>query len=185
MEIKAQLSIRNVLDHYGLKADKNGKMNCPFHDDKTPSMQVYEASNTYCCFSSNCEAGTGDQIQFIELMEKQGKHQAILKAKAMTGVQPIESKREPTKSREPKQNQTVNLNETFTKLEASAKKSVRAKQYLEIRNIWSKSLAVGYNHQSYKDLKHCVIFPLKNKEGDVVSLYGRSIKDNDLSLIHI
>ena len=81
-EIKAQLSIRKVLDYYGLKADRNGKMNCPFHDDKKPSFQIYHRSNTFCCFSSNCDAGTGDQIQFvIELMEKKGKHQAILKAK--------------------------------------------------------------------------------------------------------
>jgi len=40
-EIKTQLSLAQVFDHYGLKPDKHGKMNCPFHDDKTPSFQVY------------------------------------------------------------------------------------------------------------------------------------------------
>jgi DNA primase len=67
-EIKQQLTIQTVLNHYGVKADKNGIANCPFHSDKTPSFQVYPKSNTYCCFSSNCSAGTGDQIQFIELI---------------------------------------------------------------------------------------------------------------------
>lgn len=85
-EIKQQLTINTVLNHYGIKADKNGMAKCPFHNDKTPSLQIYLKSNTYCCFSSNCNAGTGDQIQFIELQEKQGKHQAILKAKELLGV---------------------------------------------------------------------------------------------------
>ena len=64
-DIKAQLSINQVLQHYHLKADKNNRLLCPFHPDKTPSMQIYPATNTYCCFSSNCSAGTGDIIQFI------------------------------------------------------------------------------------------------------------------------
>jgi len=34
-EIKQQLSINAVLEHYGIKADKNGMANCPFHPDKT------------------------------------------------------------------------------------------------------------------------------------------------------
>ena len=60
---------------------------CPFHEDKTPSLQVYPETNTYCCFSSNCNAGTGDQIQFIEKIENCTKHQALLKAKEMLGHQ--------------------------------------------------------------------------------------------------
>ncbi len=67
-QIKALLSIETVLRHYGLKPDKNDRLLCPFHPDKTPSLQIYPKTNTFCCFSSNCAAGTGDQIQFIELM---------------------------------------------------------------------------------------------------------------------
>jgi DNA primase len=69
-EIKQQLSLANVLDYYGLKPDKHDRLHCPFHPDKTLSLQSYPKTNTYCCFSSNGTAGTGDQIQFIELMEK-------------------------------------------------------------------------------------------------------------------
>lgn len=39
-EIKQQLSIFTVLNHYGIQPDRNKRINCPFHDDKTPSMQV-------------------------------------------------------------------------------------------------------------------------------------------------
>ena len=89
-QIKQQLSILSVLEYYGLELDKNNRLHCPFHDDKTPSMQIYPKSNSYCCFSSNCDAGTGDVIQFIQLMEHLAggqctKHQAILKAKEILG----------------------------------------------------------------------------------------------------
>ncbi|WP_207552117.1 CHC2 zinc finger domain-containing protein [Flavobacterium columnare] len=39
-EIKQNLTIANVL-HYGLKTDKKSRLHCPFHEDKTPSFQVY------------------------------------------------------------------------------------------------------------------------------------------------
>jgi DNA primase len=163
-EIKRQLNIQTVLNHYGIKSDKNGMANCPFHSDKTPSFQVYPKSNTYCCFSSNCSAGAGDQIQFIELKEKQGKHQAIIKAKELLGVK------------------TESLNDIFQKLKQNVNKSPRAKQYIESRNLDLKLIAstgsvveVGFNAQAYKDLKNCIIFPLKDKSNNVVSLYGRSL----------
>jgi DNA primase len=52
-EIKALLSIEAVLQHYGLKPDKNDRLRCPFHPDKTPSLQIYPKTNTYCCFLYN------------------------------------------------------------------------------------------------------------------------------------
>jgi DNA primase len=41
-EIKAKLTLKEVLSHYGLKPDKQSRLNCPFHPDKTPSMQVLD-----------------------------------------------------------------------------------------------------------------------------------------------
>ncbi|MBS1559918.1 MAG: hypothetical protein JST69_14455 [Bacteroidetes bacterium] len=49
-EIKSLLSLAQVLDHYGLKPDKQGRLNCPFHEDKTPSFQVYWKTHTGFCF---------------------------------------------------------------------------------------------------------------------------------------
>ena len=85
-EIKALLSMATVLGHYGLKPDKHDRLHCPFHPDKTPSLQIYPKTNTYCCFSSNCTAGTGDTIQFIQLMEKCNKHEALVKAASLVGA---------------------------------------------------------------------------------------------------
>ena len=53
-EIKAQLTLARVLQHYGLKPDRNHRLHCPFHPDTTPSLQVYPKTGTVYCFSSNC-----------------------------------------------------------------------------------------------------------------------------------
>ena len=61
--IKSALSIESVLAHYGHTANRNGMLRCPFHDDKTPSMQQYDT--TVYCFSTNC-ARHGKHIDAID-----------------------------------------------------------------------------------------------------------------------
>lgn len=89
-QIKQQLSITKILDYYGIKSVRNKRINCPFHADKTPSMQVYENTNTVYCFSSNCKThGKAiDQIDFIMHKEGLDKHAAILKAAELLGEMP-------------------------------------------------------------------------------------------------
>lgn len=65
--IRQGLSITAVLAHYGLRTDKNQRLNCPFHNDKTPSMQVYEKTGTVYCFSSNCKTH-GKAIDVIDFI---------------------------------------------------------------------------------------------------------------------
>ena len=55
-QIKQQLSIYQVLTHYGLTIQQK-HINCPFHKDKTPSMRVYGDTNSVYCFSGNCKQG--------------------------------------------------------------------------------------------------------------------------------
>ena len=78
-EIKTQLSIATVLAHYGLRADSNNKLCCPFHADDTPSLQVYPKTNTWHCFG--CGKGT-DGIGFKELCTT---HEALVKATELVG----------------------------------------------------------------------------------------------------
>jgi hypothetical protein len=48
-EIKSRLTIAEVLQHYHLKLDKNNMLLCPFHEDKTASLQVsFERNNNKC-----------------------------------------------------------------------------------------------------------------------------------------
>ncbi|MEN8251762.1 MAG: CHC2 zinc finger domain-containing protein, partial [Bacteroidota bacterium] len=51
-QIKQRLKIETVLARYQLTPDRNNRLRCPFHDDKTPSMQVYPKTGTWTCFSS-------------------------------------------------------------------------------------------------------------------------------------
>jgi DNA primase len=221
-DIKQQLSIDQVLSHYSLKPDKNNRLLCPFHPDKTPSLQIYPTTNTYCCFSSNCNAGTGDTIQFIQLKENCNKHEALIKAASLlngntiTPVQPaaklfiVEPNEIPANAGKAAPLEKIavltKLFKYFTKALPLTKKAV---DYLEGRSINYKIHEVGCNagdwHHKLNEknfiaaceqygllkaraangftvwAKDCIIFPLKNIDNKIVSLYGRSITNNDES----
>lgn len=149
-EIKQRLSILTVLNHYGLKSDRNRRLCCPFHDDKTPSFQVYPKTNTWTCFSSNCSAGSGDQIDFIMKKEGTTKHEAILKAKELIGCngRPIlhQPKVKPESIELTHEQRTKVLSESFTHFVRSLNaKPEKAIQYLKSRKLDYKKLSVGYD----------------------------------------
>jgi len=96
-EIKSSLQLETVLQHYNLKPDANKRLSCPWHNDKTPSLQLYLKTNTWTCFSSNCAAGSGDVIDFVMKYEKLTKHEALKKCKALIGIVPkVVTKVKPT-----------------------------------------------------------------------------------------
>ena len=84
-EIKQRLTLSMVLNHYGLKADKSHRISCPFHEDKTPSMQLYYKTQTAYCFSANCSTNghSLDVIELVTRLEKTDKHNGILKCVEM------------------------------------------------------------------------------------------------------
>ena len=212
-EIKRQLTIDQVLGHYNLQPDPHHRLHCPFHPDKTPSLQIYPKTGTYCCFSSNCTAGTGDQIQFIQLMEKCSKHEALVKATSLCdgGSTPLSSTTSIPTSKlfleagDELEKQAI-LGKVFTSFARALPLTKKAVDYLQGRGIDHPQQAVGYNSgglhlegkhdhlvagmEKYGLLKRrpakgysvwakdCVIFPLRNKEHKVVSLYGRSITND-------
>ena len=47
-DIKQNLSLTQVLENYSLKP-KNNMLRCPFHDDKTASLQVNLEKDFYKC----------------------------------------------------------------------------------------------------------------------------------------
>jgi DNA primase len=210
-EIKRQLPIGQVLEHYGLKPDRHDRLLCPFHPDKTPSLQVYPKTNTYCCFSSNCTAGTGDVIQFIERMEKCSKHEALVKAASLCGGSSIPLPSTTTESKlfievgDELEKQAV-LGKVFSYFKRALPLTKKALEYVQGRGIDSSQHEIGYNsgglHGESKNqrlvagmekygllkrrpaggysvwAKDCVIFPLRNSEHKVVSLYGRSLTND-------
>jgi DNA primase len=213
-EIKALLSIETVLGHYGLKPDKHDRLCCPFHPDKTPSLQIYPQTNTFCCFSSHCTAGTGDTIQFIELMEKCSKHEAIVKAASLVSSNPLPpAKPAPAKlfiEADGLEKEAV-LGKVFGYYKKALPMTRKAVEYVQSRCIDYQLQEIGYNSgglhgesknhhlvgnmEKYGLLKRlpargysvwardCIIFPLRNREHKIVSLYGRSIT-NDIDQRH-
>jgi DNA primase len=99
-EIKSKLSITVVLAYYGIKTIKNKQIHCPFHEDKTPSMQVYEDKGLVYCHSSNCKNGGKhlDQIEIIQQKENCTKHEAIKKAEIMINSELLMMNEKPIKS---------------------------------------------------------------------------------------
>ena len=168
-DIKNQLSLTAVLAYYNFSPDRNSRLCCPWHNDNTPSLQIYPKTNTWTCFSSNCNAGSGDQIDFIMQMEQCTKHEAIMKAKTLLGHTIIKEVKTKSKTDYEKIFQQFKMN--F--------KGGRAVKYLEKRNLDRKKIEIGYNANTWNYLKHCIIFPLRNEQGEIVSFYGRSIYDKE------
>jgi DNA primase len=164
-DIKNKLSLTDVLKHYHFEPDRNQRLCCPWHEDKTPSLQIYPKTNTWTCFSSNCNAGNGDAIDFIMKIEKISKHEALIKAKEMIGYV-IEEREE-------------KYTDLFNQMRAELLRSKKALSYMTERNLDAKTIEAGYNsyQSNYKQVQNCIVFPLKDKQDNIVSLYGRSITD--------
>ena len=181
-DIKQRLTLQTVLQHYGLQPDKNSRLNCPFHDDKTPSMQGSTKTNNVYCFSGNCKTHgkSLDVIDFIMNKESVGgqpisKHEAITKAKSMLGVEGFVLNKPKLEYRDLPMD---NLEDIFYKMKLNLKQSKTAQAYCEQRNLNPENIEIGYNGRTYKGLFHCIIFPLKNKAAKITSLYGRSSVNN-------
>jgi len=160
-EIKQRLSILKVLSHYNLKPDKNHRLCCPFHSDKTPSFQVYPETGTWTCFSSNCSAGSGDQVDFIMRKEGITKHKAILKAQDLIGHTGDPGPRKTKSAADLRpilelthDQQKKILTEAFTHFVRSMNaKPEKAITYLGSRKLDYKKLSIGYDAGTLHKIK--------------------------------
>jgi DNA primase/energy-coupling factor transporter ATP-binding protein EcfA2 len=176
-EIKQHLTMSTVLQKYNLKPDKNHRLCCPFHEDKTPSMQVYYKTQTAYCFSSNCptHGKSLDVIDFIMKKESITKHEAILKAQDFIGnpnlpqPQP-KPKPKPDKPEPTTEERAAFLNKMFTYFKNAVYNSKPAQQYITGRKLDYTKLEIGYNsgqfhHGTRKDealIKQCLETGLLN-----------------------
>jgi DNA primase len=206
-DIKQNLSLEQVLTNYNLKPNKNNMLRCPFHDDKTASLQVKPDQNKYKCYACDKK---GDVIQFVQDYEKLTKREAILKCVTMIGQVitnvPNIAKVEPVTITEDK---SLFLEKMFQSFRKGIFNSPPAKEYCKQRNLDLEKLSIGFNggqfhHGTRRDetlINNClavgllldrniisktgekafnvfgnksIVFPLKNKENQTVSLYFRS-----------
>jgi hypothetical protein len=61
-EIRSRVSMQDVVKFYGLQMNHSGMACCPFHDDRKPSLKVYD--DHFYCF------GCGDSPQCGEMSAK-------------------------------------------------------------------------------------------------------------------
>jgi DNA primase len=198
-DIKQNLSILTVLTHYGHKPDRNNRVKCMWHDDKTPSLQIYPATNTYTCFSSNCTAGSGDAIDMIMKIEQCNKHEALIKAAELLGLsRGIDIQREevkPSKEKVSVLTRSAILAKYYQSTLQSITQSHHARAYAEKRNLdynklnigfagtgigdtWTKELKESAESMGLMKIRNCLIFATKNKDGQIASIYGRCINPN-------
>ena len=203
-EIKQQLPLSRVLQHYGLKPDKHLRLHCPFHEDKTPSLQVYYKTHTAYCFSSNCKTHgqSMDVIDFVMYKEGCTKHEALEKCKELIGGVATAPPAEQL-------TRTAVLTRMFTYFKNAVSNSKPAQEYIRSRALDASKLEIGYNtgqfhHGTRRDelliksclevgllslhdrpgrtggdayrpfAKSCIVFALKNKANQVSGLYFRS-----------
>lgn len=69
--------IREVLEHYGAEINSSNKCCCPLHGERTPSLQIYEDTESWHCFGA-CSEG-GDAIEFIRKHDDVGFKEAVSK----------------------------------------------------------------------------------------------------------
>jgi DNA primase len=207
-DIKTQLTLTQVLENYALKP-KNNMLNCPFHGDKTASLQVNLEKDFYKCHACGAK---GDQIQFVQDYEKLSKREAILKCVAMleSGKMEVRSVN-PSKTSKSQLPTSDFLQKMFSSFKNGLNSSAPAKDYCKKRNLDYTKLEIGFNsgqfhhgeRKSEELINNClavgllldrnlkndksysvfgkygIVFPLKNQKNQIVSLYFRSVLDKD------
>lgn len=64
--IKEMLTAREVAAHYGFYPNRNGYICCPFHNEKTGSLKIYDGHDGWHCFG--CHKG-GSVIDFVRELD--------------------------------------------------------------------------------------------------------------------
>jgi DNA primase len=174
--LKSSLDIFEVAARLGIQINKYHKAKCPFHDDKRPSLQFSQEKQIATCFSGKCEVGTMDVINLVERYEKLNTHEAILwLQKEFPGINGMDNAKPLIKTI------PTNFLKLFKVFEANLKRSEKAKAYIKERGLDPEKLEAGYNGTAWQSMKNCVIFPLKDRAGNIVSFYGRSILGHEKS----
>ncbi|MDO4961446.1 MAG: CHC2 zinc finger domain-containing protein [Eubacteriales bacterium] len=81
--VKAAVTVRQAVGHYGLKIGRNNMVCCPFHNDHTPSMKLNE--DYFYCFGCGAH---GDVIDLAARLFDLSNYEAARKLAADFGLDP-------------------------------------------------------------------------------------------------
>jgi len=95
--VRRATSFEAVLEYYGLEAEKPGqkqlKLRCPFHEDKTPSCSVNPEKGIFNCFGCPAEGNVLDFIALKEGYKENPTYKASVKAVEIIGGNVIDFKK--------------------------------------------------------------------------------------------
>ena len=133
-EIKAQLSTRDVAEHFGFKVGRNGMTRCPFHRDSVPSMKV---DQNYICFG--CQK-KGDVISFVSELFGLSRYEAAEKLVKEFGL--VVSRNEKAKRKKRARKRNVPKRMAWERLEESVKRVFTVLcDYFFLLNKWAEEFA--------------------------------------------
>lgn len=204
--IKQGVDLVALLQAKGIELKKNGKSwfgRCPFHADKNPSLSINPAKNLWQCFG--CGAA-GDVIRFVELIDQVDFKEAVRRLsdngfKSSTPKPPAEPQSRLTvKDRKLLARVVAYYQHTLSQDGRGLAYLKEQRGIADNRSI--KDFGVGYvngtllsilpddpqvidalkkigilNARGHEFFYNCVVFPLNDTTGAVVSLYGRNIID--------
>lgn len=156
-EVKDRVDIIEIISSYLTlkKAGANYKANCPFHNEKTPSMMISPERQSFKCFG--CGVG-GDVITFVEKIEGLDFYNALKLLAERAGVQ-LKSESVRLGDREfkaDKKTRQYEINEwakkVYHKILLDHPKAEKARNYLEGRGLSKETIAnfeIGYAPDSW------------------------------------
>ena len=81
--VKAAVTVRQAVEHYGLEVNRGNMVCCPFHNDRRPSMKLHE---DYCyCFGCGAH---GDVIDLVTRLFNLSSYDAAKKLAYDFGIDP-------------------------------------------------------------------------------------------------
>jgi DNA primase len=193
-EVKARVSMKDVLTHYGLmqgtveKPSKHGmelRLHCPFHEDSTPSLSINAETGKFHCFG--CHAKGGDIFDFV--ISKEGiagsdrtknRRQAALLIQDWFGVEPTATAtpeptlpapvEDATVAEEPEGPINPPLNFTFKHLDNRQPYLLQDRGLKEATiDIFELGLHIGKGIMQGR-----VVIPIHNERGELVAYAGRT-----------
>ena len=155
-QIKTRLSMADVLAHYGLRPNRNAHVCCPFHDDRTASMQVYAESGTVYCRAAGCVVSNQslDVIDFVMHREGCTKREAIVRCKEMIAGMPAAAAAPRPKPARPAlaaATRQATLLKAWKRMRTALGESAEAQAYLRSRGLDADALARAGAEVAYHD----------------------------------
>jgi len=204
--IKRDVDLAALVRAKGVKLKKNGKGFfglCPFHDDHNPSLSINPLTNLWQCFG--CGTG-GDVIRFIELFDQVDFKEAVKRLSdngfKKTRVKPSTSNRKTLTVKDRKllgrvvsyyqhtltedkagtdylkNDRGINDNQSIKDFGAGFANGTLLNILPDDEEIIKSLKSIGILNSRGKEIFYnCLVFPLYDSRGSVVSLYGRNIDD--------